>query len=709
MKNTVVPETIKTALIDRDLIVFVGAGLSSPANCPSWEQLLTGLAEKAESEAIAIDDPIELSSLIKGSTFHKQIAASELQYALGEKMMEYITDRFRNVKPTQNHDLLSRLTLKGIITTNYDHLIEKAYQNSHSSELETVIAQDSERYSILKSDQPWLFKLHGSSERGRTIVLSSEDYERLARETATFRMLEAMLQNNVVLFVGFGLEDPDSMDTIRRLNRAYGGALQRHYALVAENSLGPAKKRFYKDNYNIQLLPYSNTNDKHEGVTEFLQQLAQHQAAEKEVTMEKRLLVITRPYRGNFGDGNGAILVTNNPQWATKLEGLSETDRLCYLLPYLSYSEYHQLDDQIAEYFGIPKESFYLRDTQEELVSEKFNPAIETEVTYTYTFIELEFSDPPPSPLMEQRFSIGETSFEWLTLESLRKHKSTMELNKDVIMAVSDRFGSRLNKRPWSLGVPIAPEIDFYAVRSTDYQDHEWLLDDYLLDLILKNAEAFSPTTIVDLGCGPSVLAHKCVSLGMHYRGLDSSRDVVERASENIQGLENCSVDVFDIATDSMSLTLPGECVFLLKNVIHLLDHPHRTLNTLIDRLGSPRAIIFVETVSPGPDSLIWIQALFAALRREHKKFWALKGQIESLVELAGFKVENTSHYEQFIDVSKWSDSWRISDSEWTQGEGVLNAISPKIESEMKVKREDGTITELLRLQEIVVAVPGTK
>ncbi|MBN8455859.1 SIR2 family protein [Accumulibacter sp.] len=98
-----------------------------------------------------------------------------------------------------------------IVTTNWDLLFESAYRqiNQHYQ----VLSQDADA-PMFSYDQHNLLKIHGSADRPVSLVATTEDYENYAETHA--RLLDKvadLLQNNTVLFVGYGLRD----EHVRRL------------------------------------------------------------------------------------------------------------------------------------------------------------------------------------------------------------------------------------------------------------------------------------------------------------------------------------------------------------------------------------------------------------------------------------------------------------------------------------------------------------
>ena len=117
------PEPLLTALRNRKLVVFAGAGVSmgEPAWLPNFKNLAEAIAQDT-GEALQDNEPVDrfLGRLHhKGVQVH-EIAANKLQ----------TNSRGESPKPTGLHRDLLRLypepKLTRIVTTNFDRLFEQA-------------------------------------------------------------------------------------------------------------------------------------------------------------------------------------------------------------------------------------------------------------------------------------------------------------------------------------------------------------------------------------------------------------------------------------------------------------------------------------------------------------------------------------------------------------------------------------------------------
>lgn len=195
------------------LVLFLGAGISTAAGLPSWQELLAELAVAAgldEGELAALK---QLHVLDQAHIIKTRFEGRDL--GLGEE----IKARMDSPCYTLAHALLAGLPVSEAVTTNYDELYERATSGARRP----VAVLPYERPG---GGQPWLLKLHGSVTRPAEIVLTREDYIRYGDQRAALAgIVQAMLITRHMLFVGFSLADDNFnriADDVRKVVRAPG-------------------------------------------------------------------------------------------------------------------------------------------------------------------------------------------------------------------------------------------------------------------------------------------------------------------------------------------------------------------------------------------------------------------------------------------------------------------------------------------------------
>jgi hypothetical protein len=174
------------------------------------------------------------------------------------------------VKPTEAHRVIAMTDYRGLITTNYDRLLETATTQFRQWAPNTFTAdQISSLAGALYNPEFFIFKLHGDIVSPESIILTSRDYDRLILRNPHARsFLQAVFPNYTVLFLGYSLGDPDFQLILSELTLIFQNYIPTHFALLPEPPEFTVDRLLNR--MNIQTLPYS-TKDEHKEALEALQ------------------------------------------------------------------------------------------------------------------------------------------------------------------------------------------------------------------------------------------------------------------------------------------------------------------------------------------------------------------------------------------------------------------------------------------------------
>lgn len=203
---------IKAALIDaiknRQAVLFAGAGIS-------WKAIGFGGLYVRDQVGMQIkrDYPNYDYDSRSAEDVCDEYAALNDRIVLVDRLAALIP---QDKDPQESH-IAAVKAFRFIVTTNWDLLFEAAYRkiNQHYQ----VLCQDADA-PMFNYDQHNLLKIHGSADRPISLVATTDDYENYAETHA--RLLEKvaeLLQNNTVLFVGYGLRDEHVRHLLSRIRR----------------------------------------------------------------------------------------------------------------------------------------------------------------------------------------------------------------------------------------------------------------------------------------------------------------------------------------------------------------------------------------------------------------------------------------------------------------------------------------------------------
>jgi SIR2-like domain len=222
-----------------DCVIFIGSGISMWSGLPSWAGFLADLAVHLEADgqsAELVRREIGHGDLLQAASY----AMSKMTPAsFGAFIRKAV--KFGTAAPHAIHKAIVELGPTSFITTNYDTLVEQALgvwrsdtffpapvTNKHLVELADILSARSSHF---------VFKPHGDVNDVATIILTREQYRLLLPGGERHNALEALktlLVTRPVLYLGFGLRDPDFIYLRDLLLNIYQGAVRDHWAIMPD-------------------------------------------------------------------------------------------------------------------------------------------------------------------------------------------------------------------------------------------------------------------------------------------------------------------------------------------------------------------------------------------------------------------------------------------------------------------------------------------
>lgn len=214
-------QAVTEALIDSEMALFVGAGLSvGSALYPSWPGLVEALVNQLPVPNNITND-LDMAQYVKDHD--------------PQGYEDVIRRYFAHWKPTLQKavSVLSALPTRLLLTPNYDDALSEAF---HAQAPERVVL-DELRVPDLEGAGLRILHIHGfidtQSNSPLNIVLARGDFERYYKEEKT---LDALLQNffhlKNVLFFGFSFNDQYVVEVLSRVaeyERKHAEKPQRPY------------------------------------------------------------------------------------------------------------------------------------------------------------------------------------------------------------------------------------------------------------------------------------------------------------------------------------------------------------------------------------------------------------------------------------------------------------------------------------------------
>jgi len=277
------PELVRQ-IAKGNAVVFVGAGLSVPAGLPSWPRLLRSMLEWGLEHDVALPDRAGIETLIERGEL--LLVADLLRQRLGRadfrRCLKAIFDD-PQPRPTAAHEILVRIPFSAALTSNYDRLLETAYTTRLGTLPKVITHRDGPELGAVLREDFYVLKLHGTLDRIDTIVLGQSDFREITHaQLALQQHLRTLFSMKTVLFLGFGLKDPDLRFVLDYLNVIYRESPGTHYALMISDSVSDLWKEAYDRYYGIKFISYRPSAADHPEVHDFLERLAAQVEAHRE-------------------------------------------------------------------------------------------------------------------------------------------------------------------------------------------------------------------------------------------------------------------------------------------------------------------------------------------------------------------------------------------------------------------------------------------
>lgn len=203
--------------LNQEAALFIGAGASRNAGFVDWKGLL---AEAAEELDLDIDKEHDLLALAQ---YHVNGRAGR-----GEVNQQLIDAFTRESQPTQIHEILARLPIDTVWTTNYDQLLEKAYEAA-GRRVEVKLSIEN-LAQARKGRDVTIYKMHGCVTQPHEAVLTKQDYEVYDAGRRLFTdSLKGDFIEKTLLFVGFSFSDPNVERILSKVREQLGQNRRDHY------------------------------------------------------------------------------------------------------------------------------------------------------------------------------------------------------------------------------------------------------------------------------------------------------------------------------------------------------------------------------------------------------------------------------------------------------------------------------------------------
>ena len=243
---------VSESILQINASLFIGAGSSMQYKLMNWNNLMDLATKNLFDVNIDLQntEKAQYAELI-GKNIKQEICSiineSNIQYDSSNTYLHYLLDFDYN----------------SIWTTNYDQIIENVLKEKNKN-CNSVF--EYKHFSSLSfPNQNFLFKINGSSESSKTIVITKDDFIDYRRtHEAYMLLLKRELLCHSLLFLGCSFDDDILRMCIKDINNCVDNSKEnyttQHYAIIVDANLQKLKylSEDLKSNYNINCLTVTN-------------------------------------------------------------------------------------------------------------------------------------------------------------------------------------------------------------------------------------------------------------------------------------------------------------------------------------------------------------------------------------------------------------------------------------------------------------------
>jgi hypothetical protein len=240
--------------VNNRIFSFVlGAGVSYDYNIPMWDDLLNKnlkeIKAKTSYNEAYIFEKIGDTSLIKAQfvvdNLNDDASSSAKEYKFCQSMKkDFYPTVFKPINPSSLRSIAKCIEVyksynRGVITYNYDDLLENTINHETSLSYQTIYKDDE-----IDNKDVNIYHVHGylprighlKSEHSKSIILSEQKYNYLFNNPLSWQITNQLtrFRENLCVLVGLSISDP----SLRRLleNVKMSNPMKFHYAILARVS-----------------------------------------------------------------------------------------------------------------------------------------------------------------------------------------------------------------------------------------------------------------------------------------------------------------------------------------------------------------------------------------------------------------------------------------------------------------------------------------
>lgn len=232
-----VPKPLLEDIIQGHCIPVIGAGFSKNGEMSSPDHTMPDWQELGDHFSQLMQDYYFSNPIDAASAYSHEYSKVKLVEELA--MLLHIAD----VQPGPAHISFTKLLFDTVITTNFDFLLEKAYE-FNKRPYRPIVDEEQlsirDRVSTPKRDKELIIavlKLHGDLHHPNRLIITEEDYDTfLHKYPLLSTYISYLLMSRTPLFIGYSLDDPDFRQLWQIIGNRLGQLRRRGYVILVNPS-----------------------------------------------------------------------------------------------------------------------------------------------------------------------------------------------------------------------------------------------------------------------------------------------------------------------------------------------------------------------------------------------------------------------------------------------------------------------------------------
>lgn len=225
---------LREAYLSKKLVLFAGSEMDAGSGIPCRKDAVKEICSRLHLEYHQGADDVRIPQ------YYFQAHGNEQYVELCKKIF---CDQ-QQLRPNAFHKKIADFHVHTIITTSYSDLLQQElYRRGY---LYTTVCQDKELSDVHNENR--IVKMHGDFAHNN-FVLKEEDY---FHYHSNFRKIAAyvksVLANNIVLFAGCSLQDPEIRQIFSWIKEIAGGETLQAYMLENDRDYRKIEFEYYKNN-----------------------------------------------------------------------------------------------------------------------------------------------------------------------------------------------------------------------------------------------------------------------------------------------------------------------------------------------------------------------------------------------------------------------------------------------------------------------------